>query len=108
MTGPSSTPRGEHSPRPGANWETQLILYGEILVDTSGDTPTFLPRELPTTSPVDQNEPAARPARTGPPAARPHAQHGGKSDRLPRRQDWRAARWVQADDGGRYVAGRPP
>jgi hypothetical protein len=57
MTGPSFTPRGEYTPAPGANWEAQLILHGEILVDTSGDLPVFVDRELPTTSPVDHNEP---------------------------------------------------
>ena len=25
MTGPSSTPRGERAPRPGARWETELV-----------------------------------------------------------------------------------
>jgi hypothetical protein len=25
MTGPSSNPRGEHTPKPGATWETALV-----------------------------------------------------------------------------------
>jgi len=32
MTGPSSTPRGEHTPKPGTNWETELISLGEIVI----------------------------------------------------------------------------
>lgn len=56
MTGPSSTPRGEHTPAPGTNWEAQLILHGEILIDRSGDTPRFASRDLDTTTP-DMNDP---------------------------------------------------
>ncbi|MFE9127060.1 hypothetical protein ACFYOF_16845 [Streptomyces sp. NPDC007148] len=64
MTGPSSTPRGEHMPAPGANWEAQLVLHGEVLVDRSGETPTFLHRELDTAGP-DMNQPLPpRPNRT--------------------------------------------
>jgi len=33
VTGPSSTPRGEHAPRPGANWQTTEIIRIETLVD---------------------------------------------------------------------------
>ncbi|MFG3136075.1 hypothetical protein ACGFZA_07610 [Streptomyces sp. NPDC048211] len=32
MTGPSSSPRGEHTPRPGTRWETELRPTGEQLV----------------------------------------------------------------------------
>lgn len=58
MTGPTSSPRGEHAPRPGVNWEAQLILHGEILVDHSGDLPRFLNRDLePPTEPAAPPEP---------------------------------------------------
>ncbi|MDG9701705.1 hypothetical protein [Streptomyces sp. DH37] len=29
MTAPSSSPRGEHAPRPGTGWETRLAWTGE-------------------------------------------------------------------------------
>jgi hypothetical protein len=32
MTGPSSSPRGEHTPRPGATWE-RVITRTELVVD---------------------------------------------------------------------------
>lgn len=38
MTGPSSTPRGEHTPRPGATWETRLVRV-EQLVDDDAPAP---------------------------------------------------------------------
>lgn len=41
MTGPSSTPRGEHTPRPGVTWQTRLVSTGEHLVDD--DTPNPRP-----------------------------------------------------------------
>ncbi|MFH9823046.1 hypothetical protein [Streptomyces bobili] len=37
MTGPSSTPRGEHTPQPGAAWERQLVRT-EVVVDDPEDT----------------------------------------------------------------------
>jgi hypothetical protein len=37
MTGPSSAPRGEHSPRPGVTWQTELVRT-EQLVDDPEDT----------------------------------------------------------------------
>ncbi|MGD6750964.1 hypothetical protein [Streptomyces sp. BH105] len=39
MTGPSSTPHGEHTPRPGATWETHLVRV-EQLVDDDAPDPT--------------------------------------------------------------------
>ncbi|MGW1616347.1 hypothetical protein ACWCQZ_44265 [Streptomyces sp. NPDC002285] len=38
MSGPSSTPRPEHSPRPGATWERQLVRTETVAddPDTSG------------------------------------------------------------------------
>jgi hypothetical protein len=33
MTGPSSTPRGEHTPAPGVTWQARLVSTGEQLVD---------------------------------------------------------------------------
>lgn len=32
MTGPSSSPRGEHTPRTGVTWNTQLVGAGEQYV----------------------------------------------------------------------------
>jgi len=37
MTAPSSSPRGEHTPRPGINWGTQL-LRTETVVEDPDDT----------------------------------------------------------------------
>jgi len=37
VTGPSSTPRGERAPRPGATWETELVRT-ETVVDEPDDT----------------------------------------------------------------------
>jgi hypothetical protein len=39
MTGPSSTPRGEHAGRPGAAWNTVLVSTGEQLADDNTPTP---------------------------------------------------------------------
>lgn len=39
MTGPSNTPRSEHTPRPGVTWQTELVPLGEVVYDpedTSG------------------------------------------------------------------------
>ncbi|NUR03416.1 MAG: hypothetical protein HOY79_44940 [Streptomyces sp.] len=47
MTGPSSAPRPEHSPRPGATWNTQLVSLGEVIVDLDDDESPFGWRELP-------------------------------------------------------------
>ena len=50
MTGPSSAPRGEHAPRPGVTWNTQLVhaeqyvpectasIRGSCLAELQGDT----------------------------------------------------------------------
>ncbi|WP_393075176.1 hypothetical protein [Streptomyces sp. LN704] len=37
MTGPSSTPRGEHTPRPGALWEQQLVRVETVIDDDTPD-----------------------------------------------------------------------
>ncbi|MDX3713416.1 hypothetical protein PV733_31635 [Streptomyces europaeiscabiei] len=37
MTGPSSNPRGEHTPRPGATWHTELIRTERIVDDDAPD-----------------------------------------------------------------------
>lgn len=37
MTGPSSTPRGEHTPRPGITWGQHLIRT-ETVIDDPDDT----------------------------------------------------------------------
>lgn len=39
MTGPSSTPRGEHPGRPGTRWQTHLVTSGEQLVHDNTPTP---------------------------------------------------------------------
>jgi hypothetical protein len=40
MSGVSSSPRPEYTPRPGATWETRIVTTGEIVVDTDdGDSP---------------------------------------------------------------------
>ncbi|WP_406462998.1 hypothetical protein OHB07_16265 [Streptomyces sp. NBC_00111] len=39
MTAPSSAPRGEHTPRPGARWETELQWTGEQLADDIAPAP---------------------------------------------------------------------
>ncbi|MGW5477665.1 hypothetical protein [Streptomyces sp. NPDC004008] len=58
MSGPSSTPRPEHTPRPGGTWERQLVSLGEIVVDTDRDENPFGWTDLPTTPPDDHNAPA--------------------------------------------------
>ena len=40
MTGPSSTPRGEHAPRPGITWTTTVGWSGEQLVADDAPDPT--------------------------------------------------------------------
>ncbi|MGY6019557.1 hypothetical protein [Streptomyces spinosirectus] len=57
MTGPSSSPRPEHTPRPGVTWTTQLISTGEVVVDTDRDESPFGWSDLDTTVP-GMNEPA--------------------------------------------------
>ncbi|WP_169749751.1 hypothetical protein [Streptomyces aureocirculatus] len=37
MTGPSSTPRGEHTPRPGATWEQRQVRVEQLVDDTAPD-----------------------------------------------------------------------
>ena len=40
MTGPSSTPRGEHTPRPGVTWMTTTVGWsGEQIVDDDTEPP---------------------------------------------------------------------
>lgn len=39
MTGPSSTPRGEHTPRPGITWTTTVGWSGEQLADDTAPEP---------------------------------------------------------------------
>ncbi|WP_185993041.1 hypothetical protein [Streptomyces sp. 130] len=39
MTGPSSTPRGEHAPRPGVTWTTTVGWFGEQLADDDAPPP---------------------------------------------------------------------
>jgi hypothetical protein len=37
VTGPSSTPRPEHTPRPGATWQTELVRTEQHVDDTAPD-----------------------------------------------------------------------
>ncbi|MGW8719650.1 hypothetical protein ACWGNR_10115 [Streptomyces althioticus] len=37
MTGPSSAPRGEHTPRPGATWQTVLVRVEQVVDDDGPD-----------------------------------------------------------------------
>ena len=39
VTGPSSAPRGEHTPRPGITWTTTVGWSGEQLVDDDAPDP---------------------------------------------------------------------
>ena len=39
MTGPSSTPRPEHTPRPGALWDTELVRVEQLVDDDAPDPP---------------------------------------------------------------------
>ncbi|MGW3135936.1 hypothetical protein [Streptomyces sp. NPDC001139] len=57
MSGPSSAPRGEHTPAPGVTWETELVSLGEVVVDTDRGESPFGWSDLPTTVP-GMNEPA--------------------------------------------------
>jgi hypothetical protein len=70
VTGPSSTPRGEHAGRPGARWQTQLVSTGEQLIDD--DTPTPRPNRATRRAAKHAGRPPAieeQPAMTSP--ARP-------------------------------------
>ena len=44
MTGPSSTPLGEHTPAPGVTWERQLVRT-ELVVDDDAPDPAPPNRE---------------------------------------------------------------
>lgn len=46
MTGPSSAPRGEHTPAPGVTWERQLVSLGEVVVDLDDGESPFGRRKL--------------------------------------------------------------
>lgn len=37
MTGPKSSPRGEHTPRPGVTWEQQVVLVEQLVDDDAPD-----------------------------------------------------------------------
>lgn len=37
MTGPSSTPRGEHTPTPAVTWERQLVRTEQVVDDDAPD-----------------------------------------------------------------------
>lgn len=37
MTGPTSTPRPEHAPRPGVTWQTELVRTEQVIPDNAPD-----------------------------------------------------------------------
>lgn len=37
MTGPSSTPRGEYTPRPGVTWQTRVVRVEQYADDDAPD-----------------------------------------------------------------------
>jgi hypothetical protein len=37
MTGPSSAPRGEHTPRPSVTWQTTLVRTEQVIPDDAPD-----------------------------------------------------------------------
>lgn len=37
MTGPSSAPRGEHTPTPGVTWQTELVRVEQLVDDDAPD-----------------------------------------------------------------------
>lgn len=37
MTGPSSTPRAEHTPKPGVTWQTTLVRTETVIADDAPD-----------------------------------------------------------------------
>jgi hypothetical protein len=37
MSGPSSAPRPEHTPRPGALWDTELVRVEQLVDDDTPD-----------------------------------------------------------------------
>lgn len=37
MTGPSGTPRGEHTPRPGVTWQTTVVRTEQHVDDDTPD-----------------------------------------------------------------------
>jgi len=39
MTGPSSTPRGERAPAPGALWDAELVRVEQLVDDDAPDPP---------------------------------------------------------------------
>ncbi|WP_019328839.1 hypothetical protein [Streptomyces sp. TOR3209] len=37
MSGPSSTPRGEHTPAPGVTWQTEVVRVEQLVDDDAPD-----------------------------------------------------------------------
>lgn len=37
MTGPSSAPRGEHTPKPGITWQAELVRTEQLVDDEAPD-----------------------------------------------------------------------
>jgi hypothetical protein len=47
VTGPSRMPRPEHSPRPGATWERQLVRTETVINDAQSTTMPGMNEPLP-------------------------------------------------------------
>lgn len=37
MSGPSTTPRGEHTPAPGVTWQTEVVRVEQLVDDDAPD-----------------------------------------------------------------------
>jgi hypothetical protein len=47
MTGPSSTPRPEHTPRPGVTWNTELVRVERVVPDPEDTSGPDMNQPLP-------------------------------------------------------------
>lgn len=63
MTGPSSSPRPEHTPQPGATWETALVRTEQVVDDPEATTAPGMNDPLPPRPNRATRRAAARAAR---------------------------------------------
>ncbi len=63
MNSPSSTPRGEHTPRPGAAWETRLVRTEQLVDDVPDTSAPGMNEPLPPRPNRETRRAAARAAR---------------------------------------------
>lgn len=63
MTGPSSTPRGERSGRPGVTWETELVRTETVIYDPEDTSGQIANLPLPTRPNRETRRALARQAR---------------------------------------------